>query len=311
MSYGTTNSHIRLIALWSRSVRINRMASRLSQKPAGNNSDSRATAGVYSHGLRSVLALFAFTFTGTAHAIFSSEYVEGSANNKALEIFNESSLAFNLDANLVEVRLFANGSMTATSTISLSGMIASGDVFVLAHSSAVQGIVNVADELSASLTFNGDDAIDLYANGIRLDLIGQVGIDPGTEWGSGVNSTQDNTLRRRASISSGNPGGAAFNPAVEWDGYSNDTIVGLGSRNLTGYNYPVGDFNLSFGVDAADYVIWRKSNNLAADYNRWRTHFGEGSVGGLATQRTSAPEASSITLLVIGMAICFSRRCNR
>ena len=54
-----------------------------------------------------------------------------------------------------------------------------------------------------------------------LDSIGQVGVDPGTEWGTGLTSTADNTLRRKATVTAGDPNGAdAFDPAAEWDGFA-------------------------------------------------------------------------------------------
>ncbi|HSE98588.1 MAG TPA: hypothetical protein VLD57_10015, partial [Blastocatellia bacterium] len=67
-----------------------------------------------------------------------------------------------------------------------------------------------------------------------IDVIGQIGFDPGTEWGSGLTSTADNTLRRKASISAGDPNGSdPFDPSVEWDGFATDTFDGLGSHSPT------------------------------------------------------------------------------
>ena len=46
---------------------------------------------------------------------------------------------------------------------------------------------------------------------------------PGTEWGTGLTSTADNTLRRKLPIEAGDAnGGDAFDPAVEWDGFATD-----------------------------------------------------------------------------------------
>ena len=60
-------------------------------------------------------------------------------------------------------------------------------------------------------------------------MIGQIGVDPGTEWGTGLTSTADNTLRRKASVEAGDANGSdAFDPAVEWDGFATDTFDGLG-----------------------------------------------------------------------------------
>ena len=51
----------------------------------------------------------------------------------------------------------------------------------------------------------------------------------GAEWGSGLTSTADNTLRRKHTICAGDPNGNdAFDPAVEWDGYAIDSFAGLG-----------------------------------------------------------------------------------
>ena len=36
--------------------------------------------------------------------------------------------------------------------------------------------------------------VALKKEGLIIDVIGQIGTDPGTEWGSGLTSTADNTL---------------------------------------------------------------------------------------------------------------------
>lgn len=65
--------------------------------------------------------------------LFISEYIEGSSNNKAVEIYNGTGSPVSL-ANY-QVMVFPNGS-TTPSTISLSGTLAHGDVYVVAHPSA-------------------------------------------------------------------------------------------------------------------------------------------------------------------------------
>ena len=69
---------------------------------------------------------------------------------------------------------------------------------VVAQSSANATILAQADQTNGSGWFNGDDAILLRKNGVVIDSIGQLGFDPGTEWGSGLTSTADNTLRRKS-----------------------------------------------------------------------------------------------------------------
>ncbi len=163
--------------------------------------------------------------------LFFSEYVEGSSNNKALEIFNDTGATINLATSGYSVQMFFNGSPTAGLTVNLTGTVADGDVYVLAQSAASAPILAVADQTNGSGWFNGDDAVVLRKGTTVIDSIGQVGFDPGTEWGTGVTSTADNTLRRKVSVVAGDPDASnAFDPAVEWDGFAVDTFDGLGSH---------------------------------------------------------------------------------
>ena len=64
-----------------------------------------------------------------------------------------------------------------------------------------------------------------------IDVIGQVGFDPGLEWGTGLVSTADNTLRRQGTVAGGDAnGGDAFDPSIEWRGFAQNTFDGLGSH---------------------------------------------------------------------------------
>ena len=116
--------------------------------------------------------------------LFFSEYIEGSGNNKALEIFNDTGAPIDLAAGGYNVQMFFNGSATAGLTIDLTGTVAGGDVFVLAQSSATGAILAFADQTNGAGWFNGDDAVALRKGTTILDVIGQIGADPGTEWGT-------------------------------------------------------------------------------------------------------------------------------
>ncbi len=163
--------------------------------------------------------------------LFFSEYIEGSSNNKALEIFNGTSLPVNLGVGGYNVQMYFNGSATAGATINLTGTVAVGDVFVLAQASANATILAQADQTSSASWYNGDDAVVLRKGTTIIDVIGQIGFDPGTEWGSGLTSTADNTLRRNPSVCAGDPDGSnVFDPLIEWTGFATDTFDGLGSH---------------------------------------------------------------------------------
>lgn len=170
--------------------------------------------------------------------IFISEYIEGSSYNKALELYNPAGTSVDLSANNYQLARFTNGSTTGA-FIDLTGVIAGGDVFVIANSAAADEILNVADQLSGNISHNGDDGYVLYKDGIVIDSLGTVGEDPGSEWGTDLQSTKDNTLVRNSAVTAGDIiTDDAFNPALEWEGYAKDTFDNLGSHNASGSTEP-------------------------------------------------------------------------
>ena len=118
--------------------------------------------------------------------LFFSEYIEGSSNNKALEIFNGTGAAADLAAGNYKIEMYFNGNAAVGLTINLTGTVANGDVYVVAHGSASATILAQADQTNGSNWYNGNDAVVLKQGGIILDVIGQIGTDPGTEWGPGL-----------------------------------------------------------------------------------------------------------------------------
>ena len=190
-----------------------------------------------------LLALLAFAALAGARVdragavstdLFISEYVEGTSNNKAIEIFNGTGVPVDLAAGLYGIRMYFNGASTAGTTVNLSGTIAPGDVFLLVHNDAEPALRGLADQISSASWYNGDDAVALVKGLANVDVIGQIGFDPGTEWGTGLTSTMDNTLRRKQTIEAGdtNPSDA-FDPATQWDGFATNTYDGLGSHTVT------------------------------------------------------------------------------
>lgn len=163
--------------------------------------------------------------------LFFSEYIEGSSNNKAIEIYNGTGAAVNLATASYNIQMYFNGSGSAGLTINLTGTVANGDVYVVAQSAANAAILAQADQTNSSGWFNGDDAVVLRKGTTIIDVIGQIGFDPGSEWGTGLTSTADNTSRRKDAICAGDLNGSdAFDPSIEWEGFATDTFGGLGSH---------------------------------------------------------------------------------
>ncbi len=102
---------------------------------------------------------------GSATDLFISEYVEGSSLNKAVEIYNGTGAAVNLAAGGYAIDIYFNGNTSPGTTISLSGTLAPGDVWVVADDGADPAILAVADQTSTSNFFNGDDAVVLRKGG--------------------------------------------------------------------------------------------------------------------------------------------------
>jgi hypothetical protein len=169
-----------------------------------------------------------------ASDLFFSEYVEGSGNNKYVEIFNGTGAPVNL-ANYA-LQLYSNGGNSPVASDTLSGTLADGAVIVYANNNAVvyPGTVTVVD----AVNFNGDDAFALrnVVSGSLVDLIGTIGEDPGSAWtGAGGRSTANKTLVRNDNVH----GGVTSNPATgfptlvsEWAVYNQDDVSHLGAHSF-------------------------------------------------------------------------------
>ncbi len=166
--------------------------------------------------------------------LFFSEYIEGSSNNKYLEIYNGTGADVTLTDYSIE--LYANGGSSPNNTEDFSSgfpaTLANGEVIVLENSSA--SIYEGTAYSSSVCNFNGDDALVLKKDGVIIDIIGNIGCDPGSEWSDGENNTEDQTLIRNIDICGGitvDPASCTF-PTLdsEWTGYPQDTISNLGSH---------------------------------------------------------------------------------
>ena len=118
------------------------------------------------------------TFASAANELVISEYIEGSSNNKAIELCNPLLTAVNFATDPYVLQVYSNGA-TSPTTITLIGTVQGGGSFVIANPSAASGITSKADQTSGSISFNGDDAVVLRkggASGTVVDSFGQVGV---------------------------------------------------------------------------------------------------------------------------------------
>lgn len=161
-----------------------------------------------------------------------SEYVEGSSDNKCIEIWNPTGSSINLSD--YGYRAYQNGSASPTIDFVLpSATLAAGDVYVICHPDAAVECTGNADATDTDIDFNGDDAIALYevSSGNNVDEFGTIGEDPGSFWtGTCGHRTQGYTLRRLISASSGVTGASTGFPTLcsNWQMYSLDDCSDLG-----------------------------------------------------------------------------------
>gem|GEM_PF-609532 len=201
-----------------------------------------------------------------------SEYLEGSSNNKAIEIFNGT--GSDIDLINYKLELYSNGSATASSTLSMSGTLMNGSVYVVTNSLSIASILAVSNISHAVANFNGDDALAIKKinPAVYVDIFGRIGNDPGTAWtGDNSYTTLDKTLVRKSSVYAGitvNPTGTgptAFTTlTTEWDMYDMDTVSYLGSHTFDGgvvivVNPPT--------LQASNIVLYPAGESITAEWN--------------------------------------------
>ncbi|MEM7659998.1 MAG: lamin tail domain-containing protein, partial [Bacteroidota bacterium] len=166
---------------------------------------------------------------GQCSELFISEYLEGSSNNKALELYNPSGASISLTD--YKMYRFNNGSPTPSDSLFPQGDIDAYGTYNIVNPSADPALLAVEDTTHTMTFFNGDDAIVLIkiSTGDTLDIIGVVGVDPGSAWTVGNDDTQNNTLVRKSGVAGGTTDWAqsAMN---EWDTYGSDTFGFLDSH---------------------------------------------------------------------------------
>lgn len=169
-----------------------------------------------------------------------TEYVEGSGNNKALELYNGTNTTMNLSE--YELWTITNGGVWPEVATPLEGNLASGSTWVLCH---IDVSIELGEKCDAfyftdPVNFNGDDAIGLARRSggemWLVDQIGEEGGDIGQGWDVAGESfaTRNHTLRRQAFA----------RPSINWSRsaqtdwlvYDQDQIDGLGEFTINNQN---------------------------------------------------------------------------
>jgi hypothetical protein len=93
--------------------------------------------------------------------------------------------------------------------------------------------------------------------------------------------------------------------------HPNDVVINVDLVRFEMSQTLPGDFNGDGNVDAADYVVWRKTDGTLASYNEWRDNFGETAGSGSLGRQSAVPEPSAVVLLLtVALAVLMrGRRC--
>lgn len=154
--------------------------------------------------------------------ILISEYLEGSGNNKAIELYNNSDNAVNLSKYSLKKQ--ENGVGEYKNEFVLSGILAPKGKCVIVHKEAVEALKSIADLLTTStLAFNGNDAVALFKNGEKIDEVGV--FNQASSWGTDV------TLRRICG-----KGPNKTYDAAEWKSFAKDDFSDIGKHCEDGEN---------------------------------------------------------------------------
>jgi len=166
--------------------------------------------------------------------LFISEYIEGSSNNKALELYNPTGAPLDLTGYVLTY--YNNGATPGSDGVikafDLAGItLGAGETFTIvtdsfAGTGTYDEVQAYADNDSVAF-FNGDDTIVLTKNGEVIDIVGVLGEDPWTLNGE-VIAWVNKTYVRNAGITSGS---AVWDP-TEWTEFDQDDYSNLGSHTV-------------------------------------------------------------------------------
>ena len=155
---------------------------------------------------------------GIENALFFSEYVEGSSYNKAVEITNTTGNT--VDLTEYTIKLQSNGAGDWNTGLNLTGMLDNSNTYVVANNRMLAACINNRTFFltnSATINFNGNDALGLFKGNQLVDIIGI--------FNSAEKYGEDKTLRRKTEK------GNLVYTASEWEILAKDDCNGLGVLN--------------------------------------------------------------------------------
>lgn len=160
-----------------------------------------------------------------AKDLMISKYIEGSANNKAIEVVNKTGHDVNLDTYVISIQLNAGGNYYTGDQFQLQGVLKHGETAVVMHPEFALGCYAPAEARfvtnSPAMTYAGSQYVELAYRTETVDAVGIKGINNST-------TNQDTSLYRLASV---NQPTVNFTSA-EWERKGLNTCEELGTSVL-------------------------------------------------------------------------------
>ena len=167
--------------------------------------------------------------------VFFSEYVEGSDNNKAIEIYNAGETAAICSIQLRSQKGIVQGNGSGNFTVQPK------NTYVICNAQSgptLKALCNSAAAPQASVTtFNGDDSLELTCSGQLVDVFGYTKATAqaqNNKWRceNGV-SAENKTLQRKCAVT-GNISDVIDFPSLctEWDAYEIDDYSDIGKHTF-------------------------------------------------------------------------------
>ncbi len=186
--------------------------------------------------------------TSPAADLFISEYGEGSANNKYIEIYNGTGNSVDLSNYTLKQAYNGGGwDVNISYTLPLSGTLANNSVYVISTSDANATILakanlkitySTTDQGGKAVSFTGNDAMGLFKNNVLIDVFGDPTSSAIIPVAGFITYGQDHTIVRKSTVSSGNTNWANSSGTnvtdSEWTGYASDTWDYVGSHVYAG-----------------------------------------------------------------------------
>lgn len=161
-----------------------------------------------------------------AKDLFVSKYLEGTANNKALEITNRTGHPVNLSDYRLSIQFYSGTNYYFVDPYELEGTVQNNEAFVVLNPSANFSCytINQAKFVTAApqMTFSGSNYIELRYKSTSVDGIG-ISSQSNSSTLSNVSLYRKNTINQPTTTFS----------ISEWDSYANDYCQNLGTLSTS------------------------------------------------------------------------------